>query len=299
MGNSESSTTQSSDGFKEGPDLKVNKNIVMFSSLTSTDSLKQHYEKRRMEAGDCAAGWIKSLAEKVGAFSSAPELAGLGALAVAVLIDILSSNPNSIKDVLQSVFAEEKASKVWDLIDEFLKRYRMYINDRETLKKEIKRIEEQLSKALTRLKNSMVRGGHVTNQDVKIWVNGAAFHIQMLIHLERLGGTQNYDPIKSLIKEYKEDLDTVFEKHEEMIKGKCHFVSYADTNGASISYDVCLVTEDSKSYWVGDRGSEEDLEDYYNKRFGKQKCEIEKHFSEVEKNVPELIRQRGSLEVRR
>ncbi|XP_041633641.1 uncharacterized protein LOC121503361 isoform X1 [Cheilinus undulatus] len=288
----------------KGPDLKVNQSIVMFSSLTSTDSLKQHYEKRRMEAGDCAEDWIKNLAEKLAAFTSEPELAGLGALAVAVLIDIISFSPpeESIKEALRSVFAEEKASEVWDLIDECLKRYRMHINHKKELRSDIKRVEEQLSVALTKLKNSIVRDGHVTNQAMKIWVNGAAFHIQMLIHLERLGGTQNCDPIKNLITDYKEDLDAVFKKHEEMIKGKCRWDRYEESSGFSdavIGYDFYLINEESVCYLIGEGGYDRYLEAYYDERYGKQKSEIKKHFSEVEQNLPELICQRGALDVRR
>eukprot|EP00064_Thunnus_orientalis_P025767 superscaffoldBa00013951_g26185 len=103
----------------DGPDVKVNQRIVDFCSLDSSDMLRQHYE-RRMEASDCAPDWIKNLAEKLGAFTSAPELAGLGALAIAIFIDIVSFSPaeESMKDALRCVFAEEKASEN-DLIQLF------------------------------------------------------------------------------------------------------------------------------------------------------------------------------------
>ncbi|XP_041672879.1 uncharacterized protein LOC121529199 [Cheilinus undulatus] len=288
----------------KGPDLKVNKSVVMFSSLTSTESLKQHYEKLQKEARDCTEDCIKNLAEKLAAFMLDPELAGLGALAVAVLIEIISSSSpkESVKEALRSVFAEEKASKVWNLINECLKRYNMYIADRENLWKEIKGIEKQLSQALTDLKDSIVVNGHVSHQAVKIWVNGAAFHIQMLIHLERLGGTQNCDPIKNLIKEYKEDLDAVFKKHEEMIKGKCDFLNDLSKCGFYAPpqfWDTYLLDEESCGYLIGCGSSDQYIQAYYDERYGKQKSEIKKHFSEVEVNLLELIHQRGSLDIRR
>ncbi|XP_041634144.1 uncharacterized protein LOC121503687 [Cheilinus undulatus] len=281
---------------KEGPNLKVNKSIVMFSSLTSTESLKQHYEKRRMEAGDCAADWIKSLAEKLAAFTSAPELAGLGALSVAVLIDIISSSSpeESVKEALRSVFAEEKASEVWNLIDECLKRYRMHINDKKELVRDIRRIEGQLSQALTNLKNSIVRDGHVSHQVLKVWVNGAAFHIQVLIHLVRLEETQNCDSIKSLIKDYSEDVDAVFEKHKEMIKEKFYTCRIQPKPQ---NYQM-LVDDEGEKYVIVCGCSDRCFEVYYDEKYYKQKREIKKHFSDVEKNLPELIRQSGSLDLR-
>lgn len=65
----------------------------MFTSLSCSDNLRQPYHKRRMRAGDRAPHWVKSLAEKHCSLSSAPELAGLRALAIAVLIDIVSFSP--------------------------------------------------------------------------------------------------------------------------------------------------------------------------------------------------------------
>ncbi|CAJ1075478.1 uncharacterized protein LOC121503361 isoform X1 [Xyrichtys novacula] len=303
MGNSSSDTSSEDDlryftrDIEEGPDLKVCQSILKFCSLSSTDSLKQHYEKRRTRASDHAAKWIKDLAEKLGPFTNAPELAGLGALAIAVLIDMVASTSSEEATIkaLQSVFAEEKSSEVWNLIDECLKRYRMYIGDTTELRRSIHRMEDQLSTALTRLKNSILRDEHVTNQAVKVWVNGAAFHVQMLIHLVRLGGIQTCDPVERLIRDYKDDLEAVFEKHKMMIKKKCDTYFYSDP-------ELGL----GGIYFVDEKGrcremSKGDFPKYYNayyeERYGKQEREILKYFRDVERNLPELVQQRGSLYV--
>ncbi|XP_070703909.1 uncharacterized protein [Pempheris klunzingeri] len=286
---------------KAGPDLRVNRNIVMFTSLSSSDNLRRHYERRRVELGDHAADWTKSLVEKLSGLTAAPELAGLGALAIAVLIDIVSSSPpeESTKEALRGVFAEQKASEVWDHIDECLKRCRMNINSRDDLKSDIKRIEYQLSAALTRLKNAMVRDGHMTSDGLRAWVNGAAFHVQMLIHLVRLGGTQTCDSVETLISTYESELSLLFTKHQEMIEDKCHVISRLnESNGPAIGYFRFMVDEESEWHDLDDECDyEEFFKAFYEYRYSGQKSEIEEYFCDVRGNLQNLVRQRGSFSV--
>lgn len=285
-------------GISEGPDLRVNKNIKMFTSLSSSDNLRQHYQKRKMEAGDC--NWIKSLTEKLGGLTPAPKLAGLGALAIAVLIDIVSFSPpeESTKEALRCVFAEEKASEVWDLVDECLKRCMMHIKNNDRLKSDIERIEWQLSAALTKLKNSMVRDGHMSSQALKAWVNGVAFHIQMLIHLVRLGGIQTCDPVERLLSAYQSDLDKLFKQHREMIGKQCRNRMEAFYIGPITAY---LVDEDSKWHSIGvgygNFEYEKYLNIYYDHRYGRQGHEIQQYFSDVRENLQTLVHQRGFFNV--
>ncbi|XP_060882850.1 uncharacterized protein LOC132954328 [Labrus mixtus] len=282
---------------KDGPDLGVDKHLVMYTSQSSTDNLRRHYETRKMQAADCAADWIKNLAEKLAAFAQSAEIAGLGALAIAIIIDMVSFSPpeESIEGALRSVLAEEKTSEVWDLIDECLKRFTMHFENRNKLRSDLERIESQLSVALTKLKNSMVRDGHMSSQSLKGWVNGAAFHIQMLIHLERLGENQTCNPIQSLIAVYQRDLDPLFEKHKEMIKGKC------SRRPISLhpSYDVMIMqAEDSECYRVDpDVSYDKYFEAYYDHRYHRQKLNIQEYFSDIGQNLPQLVRLTGSFSV--
>lgn len=282
-------------GLKEGPDLSVSKNIETFTGLSSSESLRQYYQKRRMKASDCAPGWIKNLVEKLGGLTSDPTLAGLGALAIAVFIDIVSFSPaeESTKEALRCVFAEEKVSEVWDLIDECLKRCVMYFNQRAELVSNIKHIEIQLSAALTKLKNSMVRDEHVSSHALKVWVNGAAFHIQMLIHLVRLGGIQTCDPVERLLSAYQRDLDTLFGKHREMIQSKCRMKLAALYQEELMPY---LVDEDS-NWHLMDPSIKNHYEKYfvayYDHKYVRQNREIQQYFREVEENLQELVHQRG------
>ncbi|KAI3359135.1 hypothetical protein L3Q82_002596 [Scortum barcoo] len=283
----------------EGPNLTVSQNIVMFTGLSSSENLTQHFNQRKSEAGDSAVVWLKSLVDKLGGFTSAPKLAGLGALAATVLIDTMSatSSSDAMKDALRCVFAEEKASEVWDQIDECLKRCVMHINDDGELKNDISRIERQLSAALTKLKTSMLRDGHMSSQALKAWVNGAAFHVQMLIHLVRLGGIQTCDPAERLLSAYLSDLDRLFKKHKEMIEGKCRMGGIAAHGAVMLRY---LQDEDSEKHNMDINGCYYTyFEAYYNHRYSRQKCEIKHYFSDVRQNLQTLVQQRGSFKVDR
>ncbi|XP_030262686.1 uncharacterized protein LOC115575053 [Sparus aurata] len=276
----------------EGPDLRVNRGIRMFTSLDSSDNLTQHYEKRKMETEVSAADWIKTLVEQLGPLTPAPALVGLGALAIALLIDINSSDPpeESTEEALQCVFAEEKASEVWDHIDECLKRCVMHIDNTEELVCDIRRIEVKLSATITKLKNSMVRDEHMTSEALKAWVNGAAFHIQVLIHLVRLGGTQSCDPVERLISSYLRDLDLLFKKHKEVIEGKC-----GHRNRFFISKS--FLTEDSEQYEITKFFNWSNyFEVYYDHRYGRQRCGIQQYFTQVKENLQQLVHQRGGPE---
>lgn len=281
----------------EGPNLRVNQRIVMFTSLSSSENLRQHLNRRKMEAGDCAADWIKSVVEKLGGLTSRPELAGLGALAVAILIDTVSFSPaeESTKDALRCVFAEQKASEVWDQVDECLKRSMMHINDGAELKNDIRRLEGELSAALTRLKNSMLRDGHMSSQALRAWVNGAAFHVQMLIHLVRLGGIQTCDPVERLLSVYLSDLEPLFTLHKEVITGKCRRYRLSDLDGTVLQH---LVDEDSKEHSIPINGRyRKYLQAYYSHRYGTQQREIDQYFRDVRQNLQELVQQTGSFNV--
>ncbi|XP_038564844.1 uncharacterized protein LOC119895659 [Micropterus salmoides] len=281
--------------FKQCPDVKVNRSIVMFCSTSSSETLQQHLNNRTQKEYPIA-DWMKQLAEKLANLCLKPELAGLGALAIAIFIDVISaaSSSEATMEALRSVFAEEKASEVWDQIDECLKRCMMNINNRAELVSDIKRIECQLSAAVTKLKNSMVRDGHMSHQALKAWVNGAAFHIQMLIHLVRLGGIQTCDPVVGLLSAYLRDLDLLFEKHKEAVKKKCKLRELMLEEGLA----PCFVSEEDEwdfiSYYTP---FSEYFEAYYEEHYNSQKNEIRKYFRKVRDDLPELVSQVGHLSV--
>ncbi|KAK1901255.1 Dihydroxy-acid dehydratase [Dissostichus eleginoides] len=98
--------------------------------------------------------------------------------------------------MLRRVFGEEKASGVRDTVSECLRRH------------------------LTILKNSLLLDQQMSTRGFKIWVNGAAFHVQMLIHEARLNvetgssDSDYFNAIQVAINVYLLDLDHLLDKYK-------------------------------------------------------------------------------------
>lgn len=108
---------------------------------------------------------------------------GLGAFVIAMILQMVfcdlkgsSSGMTNPADMLRNVFAEEKASAVRNLMDEYMKRCQMHLRNDESLLDDSRDLEMKLSLQLTMLRNSMLRDGRMSSRAVKHWVNGAAFH---------------------------------------------------------------------------------------------------------------------------
>lgn len=283
---------------KDAPELRVDQNIQKFTSLSSTDNLRHHYQQRNIAFSDFAADWTKNLAEKLAALTPAPELAGLGALAIAVFIDVSTFSPpeESTKEALRSVFAEEKVSKVWDLVEECVRRTYTYIDQRGELVSNLKELQRQLSSAITSLKNSMEKDGHMSSPSLRVWVNAAAFHIHLLVHLVRLGGLLTSDPAERLLSTYENDLLTLFTVHEKMIKDRCRFMMNVES--AIDPTRFYLLRDEESCFHKLDRtvrNNSKYLEVYYDQRFGRQLRDIQQYFSNLKNELPRLVRQRGTF----
>ncbi|KAL4613603.1 hypothetical protein GN956_G22494 [Arapaima gigas] len=108
-------------------------------------------------------------------------------------------NPHRDVNLLSRVFAEEKVSELRDLMDEYLKRYRLNLfNNNELLK----------------------------DTALKQWVNGAAFHVQMLIQLAHLDHRSSTSA-QNAIDTYLEDLEQLLQAYKTLKKPtiKCVFKS--------------------------------------------------------------------------
>lgn len=113
-------------------------------------------------------------------------------LVISIVIDrsVAAIEPpeDSTDYLLHCIFAE--ASAVRDQMDEYLKRHLMHIRNKAEFKSDIQHVERNLSFALTQLKNSLLLDGQMSLWALRMWVNGASLHVQMLIHLGRLDGAK-------------------------------------------------------------------------------------------------------------
>jgi len=171
------------------PDVGIDESLLKFSGPDSNAVLQEEFSNKEMLTR--VPDYINSFGSALAALNKVPNAVGIGALVISLTVEIIIKSDTQTTDddtysLLRRVFGEEKASSVRDTMSEYLKRHRMYMNNDQRLREEIRRLEQQLSKDLTVLRNSILLDGQMSSRGFKIWVNGAAFHLQMLIHEARL-----------------------------------------------------------------------------------------------------------------
>ncbi|KAF5901341.1 uncharacterized protein DAT39_008959 [Clarias magur] len=176
-------------------------------------------------------GYVERLGTALAAFETVPNAVGLGAVAVCIGLELIigdqdedGESKDRTMDMMRRVFAEEKASGARDSMDEYLKRLGMYLHQPTRALEETGRLEKQLSEQLTRLKNSMLHDDQMSSRSLKHWTNGAAFHLQMLIHAARLktqSSTEHQEElqvhvasIESVLNLYQFDLEELLKQYK-------------------------------------------------------------------------------------
>ncbi|KAK9529718.1 hypothetical protein VZT92_013793 [Zoarces viviparus] len=199
------------------PDVGIDSSLLKYSGFDS-NAVLQSYSDGLLHL---VPGYIEKLGSSLGSITSFPNAVGLGALVISMIIEIsMKSSTDHSYSMFRRVFGEEKASGVRDTMSEYVKRHRMYMNDDRLLQMEIQRLEKQLSNHLTVLRNSLLLDGQMRSRGFNIWVNGASFHVQMLIHEARLNAqtgisTADYvHTIQSAIATYMLDLNKLLEKYK-------------------------------------------------------------------------------------
>lgn len=202
------------------PDVGIDESLLKYSGLISAAALQSYSD----ELINSVPGYAEKLVSGFGQLTSVPNAVGLGALVISMILDICikSTRQSSVDSysMLRRVFGEEKASAVRDTMSEYLKRHHIYINNEQRLLEDLRTLELQLSGHLTTLRNSLLYDGQMSSRGLKIWVNGASFHVQMLIHEARLktqAGERVSDYVVSIsnaIDRYVRYLDDLLEKYK-------------------------------------------------------------------------------------
>ncbi|KAL7408251.1 hypothetical protein ABVT39_020428 [Epinephelus coioides] len=202
------------------PDIGIDESLLKYSG-TDSNAVLQAYSN---ELINMVPGLVEKLGSALGPVTSVPNAVGLGALVISMILEIaIKSSPqtgDNSYNMFRRVFGEEKASMVRDTMSEYLRRHRMFVNNEQRLRGEIRRLEGQMSNHLTILKNSLLYDGQMSTHGLKVWVNGASFHIQMLIHEARLNvltgrcASDYVNAIDTNINLYVQDLDKLLEKYK-------------------------------------------------------------------------------------
>ncbi|XP_033469928.2 uncharacterized protein LOC117248779 isoform X1 [Epinephelus lanceolatus] len=197
------------------PDLGVVHPLLLANydeSFDSRTSLQEQLRKLQGDIGHKAPTYLKDLISRLSSFSDEPRLAGLVGLAITIVMDMAytsSKQSSAVKG--KSAGSSSCQQRVWELqevMEEYLKRIRINLNDKNKLIQDSIRLEAQLSLILTQLKTSLL-GGDCDSRSLRHWASGAAFHTQMLVHLARLEGQAEPLAARASLEQYKEDLTQI------------------------------------------------------------------------------------------
>ncbi|KAL3051065.1 hypothetical protein OYC64_001358 [Pagothenia borchgrevinki] len=161
--------------------IGIDSSLLSYSGLNSNEVLVRY----RDQVFDVPRA-VDRIGGALAGFTTVHNAVGLGALIISMILESVVEETMGTAEMLQRVFADEKGNEVRDLMDEYLKRLQINLGNPLLQLAETRQIEIDLSAQLTRLKNSMLVDGHMNSMLLKQWVNGAAFHTQMLIHQARL-----------------------------------------------------------------------------------------------------------------
>ncbi|KAM7401531.1 hypothetical protein PAMP_016839 [Pampus punctatissimus] len=232
------------------PDVGIDESLLKYSGVNSNAALEAYSN----ELVNSVPDFIEKLGSSLGSFTSIPNAVGLGALVISMIMEItMKSSTQPSEDtysMLRRVFGEEKASGVRDTMSEYLKRHRLFINNEQRLREEIRRLETQLSGHLTILRNSLLHDGQMSSRGFKIWVNGASFHLQMLIHEARLnvkaGKRESgyVESIQAAITLYLQHLDNLLNeyKHYKISKTYVYWFQCYSPDCAMVFSPHCVLS---------------------------------------------------------
>ncbi|TNM99485.1 hypothetical protein fugu_012518 [Takifugu bimaculatus] len=124
-----------------------------------------------------------------------------------LLVDMVytSSKHSNVRGKMAGLSSSQKVWELQEVMEEYLKRFRINLTDRNKLIQDTVRLEAQFSLILTQLKTRLI-AGDCDSRSLKHWASGAAFNVQMLVHLSALQGQAEPLAAKAALEQYKEDL---------------------------------------------------------------------------------------------
>lgn len=298
--------------------IGVDETLLLYSGTNSTASLLDYSSSLQGLLEDRLPDFVEKAAGALGGFTPVPNAVGLGAFVISMILQlalsIVKGSPEP-KTALQSVFAEEKSSMIRDLIVEYLKRYEMHLRNDHWLLANSERVEAQLSLQLSIVRNSILVDRQISPRAINHWVNGAAFHTQVLLHIARLRkttteGSQDFESAKrvamSAVDIYDRDMKKILEVYKEYKKSKFDLRTVTGGAGAvrvHISwctvkeYEINYFTELDSKYCEVERKSPDY---YFNYIYSNQKKirELEIYFPNIQKNLEVLVNQKGTFQIK-
>ncbi|XP_030610751.1 uncharacterized protein LOC115798152 [Archocentrus centrarchus] len=254
-------------------DFRIDSSLERFSGLNSAQELNRYRDQVLYSDGlSQAASVVEKVGSALGGLSSVPHAVGLGALIISLALDVVAKSLKKetlgTAEMIERVFAQEKAREVRDLMHEYLKQMQINLRNPQLQLSETRQREIALSAQLTRLKNSMLNDGQMDIQFLTQWVNGAAFHTQMLIHQARLERREQRDGSRAMRAAgiYQHDLNL-------LVNHLMNLIIENDNSELYFKLDEILRSR-PQIRWTQD------------------------YFSKLQSNIPSLVRQNADFYIR-
>ncbi|XP_030296749.1 uncharacterized protein LOC115596095 isoform X2 [Sparus aurata] len=193
------------------PDLRVVHPLLLANQGGSFDSragLQKQLQQLQGDIGNKAPTYLRDLIGRLSTFSDEPRVAGLVGLVVTMVMDMAytsSRQSSGVKGKSAGSSSSQRVLELQEVMEEYLKRFRINLTDKSKLIQDSIRLEAQLSLILTQLKTCLL-GGDCDSRSLRHWASGAAFNAQMLVHLAALEGKAEPFSARAALQQYKEDL---------------------------------------------------------------------------------------------
>ncbi len=286
------------------PDVGIDESLLKYSGMDSNAVLQTFSN----DMVNNVPAYIERLGTALAPMTHFPNAVGLGALVISMIIEICIKSTTQTADetysMVRRVFGEEKASAVRDTMSEYLRRHHTFIGNDQRLQEELRRLEQQLSNQLTILRNSLLHDEQMNTRGLKIWVNGAHFHLQMLLHEARLNNqtrrrSSDYvNAIRAATNLYLQDLETLLNNYRTKIQIRLY--EERGCVGLVCRPPMCSIKSAECQAHVGLQRypcSSDMSERFLNVFFSKYEpiTGLKSHFLNIKNNLNSLINQRGSF----
>lgn len=193
------------------PDLAVVHPVLLANQNEDSGSqacLQAHLKQIQGDLGKRAPTYLKDLIGRLSAFSDEPRLAGLVGLVVTMVMDVAYTSAGVKGRPAGSSSCQQRVWELQEVMEEYLKRCRISLNDKKRLIEDSIRLEAQMSLILTQLKTCLL-GGDCDSRSFRHWACGAAFHTQMLVHLACFEDKPEPLSARAALDQYLEDLKQI------------------------------------------------------------------------------------------
>ncbi|XP_018581990.1 uncharacterized protein LOC108918864 [Scleropages formosus] len=148
---------------------------------------------------------------------------GVVALALSLLLEVLSLHwtgraTTGPSDPIRRIFGADHFSDVGSIASEYLKRVPQVAGDPVRMRALTERCESELTRELDDRYEAMTTERQIAANGVKQWLNGAALHLHMRIHLVRLGAAQK-DSAQSLAISYQTRVPVLMRSYVKHLRG--------------------------------------------------------------------------------